>query len=88
MTVSTDRVAVGDLDAGVADALKVFQHIGRFLPLAALPPAAIARVAAQLYQAAPATLKRRPAHLVSPSSCHSSLPGDYSLGSESAGNCL
>ena len=36
--------------------LKVFQHIGRFLPLAEIPPAAIARVAAQLYQAAPATL--------------------------------
>ena len=36
--------------------LKVFQHIGRFLPLAELPPAAIPRVVAQLYQTAPATL--------------------------------
>jgi Domain of unknown function (DUF4158) len=36
--------------------LKVFQHIGRFLPRAELPPAAIARVAEQLYQAAPPTL--------------------------------
>jgi hypothetical protein len=55
-TVGGDRLAVGDLDAGVADASKVFQHIGRFLPLAELPPAAIAHVAEQLYQATAATL--------------------------------